>query len=77
MVPNVWTVFPPLAVQFDLIYRTVSKVDVLSAVCISDSSTVTAECIQKPEEIQFMFIITKEQALNYCTSFLRIIVIAH
>ena len=70
-VPNVWTVFPPPAVQFDFIYRTVGKVDVcvLSVVCISDSSTVTGECIQKPEEILFMFIITKEQVLKYCTSF--------
>lgn len=50
---------------------------VLPAVCISECSTVTAECIQKPEEIQFMLIITKEQALNYCTSFLRIVVITH
>lgn len=30
---------------------------VLSAVCISDSSTVPAEYIPKPEEILFMFII--------------------
>lgn len=42
---------------------------VLSAVCASDSGTVTAECTQKPKEILFMFIIAKEQALNYYTSF--------
>ena len=42
---------------------------VLSVVCISDSSTVTGECIQKPEEILFMFVITKEQVLKYYTSF--------
>lgn len=44
---------------------------VLSAVCISDGSSVTAEHIQKPEEILFVFIIAKEQTLNYCTSFFK------
>ena len=33
-VPNVWTVFPLPAVQLDLIYRTVGKVDVCSFSCL-------------------------------------------
>lgn len=51
---------------------------VLSAVCISDSSTVPAEYIPKPEEILFMFIIAVKNkpliiALHF---FLRILIIA-
>lgn len=69
VVPNLWAVCLPWPVQFGLVYRTVGKVGIVSAVCISDNSTVTTECIQKLKEILFVFIIAKEQALNYCASF--------